>query len=107
MSGTWTFLTNHALVLLSISRNPGIRLRDIATAVGITERAAQRIVLELEGAGYLTRDRVGRRNIYAVHMHAPMRHPSQRHTEVGALLAILSDPAEPRPAPAELTPARS
>jgi predicted transcriptional regulator len=94
---SWTFLTNHAHVLLCIARDPGIRLREVAAQVGITERAAQRIVAELVEAGYLTREREGRRNHYEVHDALPMRHPLERRHEIGELLALLGGPA-PRPA---------
>jgi hypothetical protein len=85
----WTFLTNHAIVLLCLASDPGQRLRDVALAVGITERAVQRIVADLEGAGYLTRTRVGRRNQYEVHADLPLRHPAQRHRQVGDLITLL------------------
>jgi DNA-binding Lrp family transcriptional regulator len=89
-TGQWTFLTNHALVLVCIARNPEVRLRDIAIAVGITERAVQTIVAELEEAGYLTRSRVGRRNRYQMHATQPLRHPLEREHEVDDLLAVLA-----------------
>ncbi len=85
----WTFLTNHAHVLLCVSRDPGARLRDVAEVVGITERAAQRIVAELEEAGYLTRTRDGRRNRYEVHPDLPLRHPLERDHMVGEILDVL------------------
>lgn len=85
----WTFLSNHAHVLLSIARGPDARLRDVATKVGITERAVQRIVTELEQAGYLTRFRVGRRNRYRVHLDRPLRHASDAHRGVRALLEMV------------------
>jgi predicted transcriptional regulator of viral defense system len=85
----WTFLTNHAHVLLCITRDPAIRLRDVAEAVGITERAAQRIVAELEEGGYLTRTRDGRRNRYDVHPDVPLRHPIERDHTVGEVLGVL------------------
>lgn len=85
----WTFLTNHGHVLLCVARGPGVRIRDIASAVGITERAAQRIVGDLVAAGYLTRVRVGRRNRYEVHPELPLRHPLERGHEVGELLRAL------------------
>ncbi len=85
----WTFLTNHAHVLLSIARDPEIRLRDLATAVGITERAAHRIVVELEDGGYISRERSGRRNHYEIHPEVPLRHPIERHRTVAALIALL------------------
>jgi DNA-binding Lrp family transcriptional regulator len=86
----WTFLTNHAVVLIYIARNPGARLRDIAAYAGITERAVQQIVRDLADAGYLTATRVGRRNQYTVHADAPLRHPTQRHHDVGDLLKVLT-----------------
>jgi len=82
----WTFLTNHALALLCVAREPGMRIRDIAECVGITERAAHRIVCELEEAGYLSRQRLGRRNFYEVHPDAALRHPLEREHDVGELL---------------------
>ena len=87
---TWTFLTNHAHVLLAISAEPDLRLRDVAERIGITERAAQRIVAELESEGYLDVRRVGRRNVYRVHRNRPLRHPAERHHKVGELLDILA-----------------
>jgi DNA-binding transcriptional ArsR family regulator len=85
----WTFLTNHAHVLLCVARDPGVRLRDIATEVGLTERAAQRIVAELVEAGYLERAREGRRNRYTLNPDLPMRHPMDREHVVGELLATM------------------
>ncbi len=85
----WTFLTNHSHVLLCIAADPDVRLRDVAAKVGITERAAQRIVAELEAAGYLSHVRVGRRNHYEVHAHQPLRHPLEDHLAIGALLQVL------------------
>lgn len=85
----WTFLTNHAQVFLCIARNKGITAKDIAEAVGITERAVQRIVADLEEAGYITRERDGRRNIYEIHPEQPMRHPAQHGTPVRELLRFL------------------
>jgi DNA-binding IclR family transcriptional regulator len=85
----WTFLTNHAHVMLCIAADPGVRLRDVAEKVGITERAAQRIVADLVGAGYLTRTRVGRRNQYEVHPELPLRHPVEHAKEVGDLVRLL------------------
>jgi DNA-binding IclR family transcriptional regulator len=83
------FLTNHAIVLLCLAADPSQRLRDVAVEVGITERAVQRIVADLEDAGYLTRTRVGRRNRYELHPDLPMRHPVQRHRQIGDLIALL------------------
>ncbi len=87
---TWTFLTNHAHVLLALAAEPDLRLRDVAERVGITERAAQRIVGELEQAGYLSVRRVGRRNQYRVNSSRPLRHPAERHHKVGELLTVLA-----------------
>lgn len=92
-SGTWTFLTNHAHVLLAIAAEPDLRLRDVAERIGITERAAQRIVSELEKEGYLSIRRVGRRNHYRVHATRPMRHPAERHHKIGELLGVLAHDA--------------
>ncbi len=91
---TWTFLTNHAHVLLAISAEPEIRIRDIAAEVGITERAAHRIVSELEEAGYLVVTKVGRRNEYRVRHDLPLRHPSERHHQIGKLLKVLAHEAK-------------
>ena len=85
----WTFLTNHAQVLLCIANDPDIRLRDVAATVGITERAAQRIVVDLAEAGFLERERRGRRNRYVIHEKAKMRHPAQEGYEIGELLDLL------------------
>ena len=87
---SWTFLTNHAHVLLCVARDPGARLRDVADAVGITERAAQRIVAELVEAGYLEREREGRRNRYRLHPELPLRHPLERETAIGEILGVLT-----------------
>lgn len=87
---TWTFLTNHAHVLNCIAEDPDSRLRDIAARVGITERAAQAIVSDLETGGYLTRTRVGRRNSYEVHPELHFRHAIERDHQVGELLDLLA-----------------
>jgi hypothetical protein len=86
----WTFLTNHAHVLVCIARDPGIRLRDVANRVGITERATQGIVSDLVGAGYVSRSRVGRRNHYAVRDDLPLRHPLEHDQAVGNLLQVVT-----------------
>lgn len=91
-SPSWTFLTNHARVLVCVADDPGVRLRDIGDRVGITERAAHRIVTELVSAGYITRERIGRRNQYAVNAGIPTHEPLPRELEVRALLRILADP---------------
>jgi DNA-binding transcriptional ArsR family regulator len=83
--GRWDFLTNHAHVLTCVADDPGIRLRDIAAAVGITERAAHRILSELVEEGYVLRERDGRRNRYQVVPERPLRHPLVAEREVGDL----------------------
>ena len=97
----WTFLTNHAHVLVCIAREPGVRLRDIAERVGITERATQGIVSDLVEAGYVSRERVGRRNQYAVRDDQPLRHPLEHDQAVGNLLHVVS------PGPASRTRRRT
>jgi hypothetical protein len=99
--GNWTFLTNHAGVLACIAKEPGIRLRDIATRVDITERAAHNIVSELEDEGYLTRHKVGTRNLYELHPNRPLRPPAESGLSIGDLLRVLLDrgPRDPEPAP--------
>ena len=87
----WTFLTNHAHVLLCLARDPEIRLRDVADKVGITERATQRIVADLQSEGYITTERIGRRNRYVVHSESPLRHPIEEHQAVGVLLQLLEN----------------
>ena len=82
----WNFLTNHGLVLLSIAKQPHSTTRQIAAEVGITERAAQSIIADLETAGYLTRRRVGRRNDYDLHLDRPLRHPGQATHTVADIL---------------------
>jgi predicted transcriptional regulator len=94
----WDFLTNHAHVLTCIADDPGARLRDIAAAVGITERAAHRILSELVEEGYVRRERHGRRNRYTVVADRPMRHPLVQEREVGDLLEILSASTSDEPA---------
>jgi DNA-binding IclR family transcriptional regulator len=88
-SKPWTFVTNHTQVLLCLAENPDIRLRDVAEAVGITERAAQRILADLVEAGYVERDRVGRRNRYTVNRKRAMRHDAQLGHQIGPLLDLL------------------
>jgi hypothetical protein len=82
-------LTNHGNTLLLIARDPRIRLRDVAVALNITERRAQRIVGELEATGYLTREREGRRNFYHVATHLPLRLPFQGDIDLGTLLSVV------------------
>jgi DeoR/GlpR family transcriptional regulator of sugar metabolism len=85
----WTFLTNHAHVLLCVAQRPGIRVREVAQSVGVTERCVQRILSELEEAGYVTRAHQGRRNYYEVHADLPLRHPSEQHHQVSDLLSLV------------------
>jgi len=89
---TWTFLTNHAHVLICLSGNPRLLLRDVAERVGITERAVQRIVTDLEQAGALTRTREGRRNVYEVNRDLHLRHPVEADHTVGELLGSVGVP---------------
>jgi predicted transcriptional regulator len=90
MLSHWTFLTNHAHVLLCLAGNPDATLREVAEQVGITERATHRIVSELEAEGALTRSRSGRRNHYEIADDFPMRHGLERHCTVGQLLRMLA-----------------
>ena len=92
---SWTFLTNHTQVLLRIAQDPDIRLRDVAQTVGITERAAQRIVADLVDANIIDRRRVGRRNHYLINRSAAMRHAAQAEYQVGPLLDLLRPEAQP------------
>jgi DNA-binding MarR family transcriptional regulator len=85
----WRFVTNHAHVLEHIYTDPNARLRDVAAAVGITERTAAHIVSDLEAAGYVKKTRDGRRNRYQVHGELPLRHPRHRHRTVGDLIQFL------------------
>ena len=85
----WRFVTNHTQVLLCIARDPDVRLRDVAEMVGITERAAQRIVRDLVESGFVTRERVGRRSRYVVNSSRAMRHEAQADHEIGELLSAL------------------
>jgi predicted transcriptional regulator len=92
---SWTFLTNHTQVLLRISQNSDLRLRDVAQMVGITERAVQRIVADLATAGIIERRRIGRRNHYLINRSAAMRHAAQAEHHVGPLLDLLRPKDEP------------
>jgi DNA-binding MarR family transcriptional regulator len=84
----WTFLTNHARVLICIARDPDLRVRDVADQIGITERAAQLIITDLEEAGYLVRTRVGRRNTYTINGDRPFRHPAESDHDVRDLIEV-------------------
>lgn len=85
----WTFLSNYAFVLICVAQEPEIRLTDLAERVHITRRAVQRIIADLEEAGYLSRIREGRRNRYEVHMDAPLRHPINAHCSIGDVLNLI------------------
>ncbi len=92
----WTFLTNHGHVMLYLARDPQARLRDIAQAVGITERAAQGIVNDLVAAGYVGRTRTGRRNEYTLDLRLQLRHPLECEHAVGELLDVLAPTRRPQ-----------
>lgn len=85
----WSFLTNHARALLCIAHDPGVRLRDIAATVGITERSAHHIVGDLVDAGYVVKDKAGRRNRYHIQEHLPLRDPIGQQRTIGQLLGLL------------------
>jgi DNA-binding MarR family transcriptional regulator len=87
--GSWTLLTGHGHVLVAIAQNPKARVRDISRVAGLSERATQAIVADLEAAGYLTRKRVGRRTHYTVHFEQGFRHTAQDGHSVGPFLALL------------------
>ena len=86
----WGFLTNHALALLCIAHDPGVRLREIATTLGITERAAFGIVTDLVDAGYVVKDKNGRRNSYVVQVDKPLPEALLRQRTVGQLVELLA-----------------
>jgi predicted ArsR family transcriptional regulator len=90
MMASWTFLTNHARVLLCIAHDPGVRLRDIAASLGITERSAYGIVTDLAEAGYVVKQKTGRRNRYQIQAHLPLPAPSSQERTVGDVLALLA-----------------
>ena len=93
---TWTFLSNHAHVLICLAQDPDARLRDVADHVGITERAVQRIVSELEEAGVLSRVKQGRRNHYELDPKVHLRHPLESHRTIGTLLDMVLGPRRSR-----------
>ncbi len=86
----WTFLTNHAQVLLCIAHDPGTRLRDIAASLNITERSAFSIITDLADAGYVVRHKDGRRNRYQIQAHLPLPEPASRERTIGEVLALLA-----------------
>ncbi len=98
-SRRWTFLTNHGHVLVCLARSPELRLREVAQKVGVTERAVQRIVADLEEAGFLTRHRAGRQNEYEIDVDRPMRHAVEADSTVGTFLRLLEDGDEKAPSP--------
>jgi hypothetical protein len=87
--GSWSFLTNHARALLCIAHDPGVRLRDIAAMVGVTERSAHDMVTDLVGAGYVVKDKEGRRNQYRIQEHVPLRDPISQEPTIGEMLDLL------------------
>jgi predicted transcriptional regulator len=89
---SWSFLTSHARVLLCIAHDPGTRLRDIAARLDITERSAYGIVTDLAEAGYIVKQKDGRRNRYQIQAHLPLREPTSRERTVGEILALLAGP---------------
>ena len=86
---SWSFLTNHARALLCIAHDPGVRLRDIAAMVGVTERSAHDIVTDLVGAGYVVKDKDGRRNRYQIQEHLPLQDPIGHELTIGEMLDLL------------------
>ena len=90
---SWGFLTNHARVLLCIARDPGVRLRDIADRLSITERSAHGIVTDLAEAGYVVKHKDGRRNRYQIQIHMPLREPASQEPAIGEVLALLTGAA--------------
>jgi DNA-binding MarR family transcriptional regulator len=95
--GRWTFLSNHGHVLVSLARDPDTRTRDVAEAVGITERAVQQIVHDLVEEGYVRKTKVGRRNRYTVVRRAHLRHRQVSRVTLGELLDLLVPPGPARP----------
>jgi hypothetical protein len=87
--GSWSFLTHHARALLCIAHDPGVRLRDIAAMVGVTERSAHDIVGDLVAASYVAKEKDGRRNRYSIHEHLPLPDPISQERTVGELLDLL------------------
>ena len=87
--GSWTYLTNHAHVLVCLAQNPDARIRDIAAAVGITDRAVQAILTDLHDAGAIERIRTGRRNHYEIVSSSRLRHPLEASTDIGSLLSVV------------------
>jgi hypothetical protein len=88
---SWTFLTNHAHVLFLLSQTSDLVLREVALRVGITERAVQRIIADLESEGFVERARVGRKNHYRIFTDLPLRHPIESHRTIGDLIALIGN----------------
>jgi hypothetical protein len=112
----WSFLTNHGRVLLCLTHDPGVRLRDIAARVGITERSAYGIVTDLAAAGYAVKQKDGRRNRYQIQAHMPLPEPTSQQPAIGEVLALLAGATarqqltggtSPRPAPADVATTES
>ena len=93
---SWSFLTNHARVLLCLAHDPGMRLRDIAASVGITERSAYGIVTDLAESGYIVKQKDGRRNRYTIQAHLPLRDSASQQPAIGEVLALLTGGQQPR-----------
>jgi DNA-binding transcriptional ArsR family regulator len=89
----WTYLTNHAHVLIALAREPNARVRDLAEMVDITERAVQQILTDLEEGGVIRREREGRRNRYTINRTAPLRHANEAGGNVSGLLALVGAPS--------------
>jgi hypothetical protein len=90
MTANWTFLTSHARALLCIAHDPGVRLREIAASVGVTERSAYGIVTDLAEAGYIVKQKTGRRNRYQIQAHLPLPEPTSQERTVGEILTLLA-----------------
>jgi MarR family len=101
----WSFLTSHARVLLCIAHDPGLRLRDIAVRLGITERTAHGVLTDLVQTGYVTKTKDGRRNHYQIQAHLPLPEPGTREPSIGELVAVLLGDAPGIAGPAALHPA--
>jgi DNA-binding IclR family transcriptional regulator len=95
----WSFLTNHARALICIAHDPGVRLREIASALGITERSAYAIVTDLAEAGYVVKEKEGRRNRYQIQGHLPLRESVARERTIGEVLDVLVEASEPAEEP--------
>ena len=90
---SWTFLSNHSHVLICLATDPSMRMRDIASRVGITERAVQRIIADLQDAGAVERSREGRQNRYTINLDLPLRHPLEAHRTIGSIIEAVNPEA--------------